>query len=180
MMDTPRKLLSLVGLLICLAFAGAAFAQTTDYHSLTTDPNPPPANQEFSAFFNFVTNPSSTGFWGELRPTHVIDGNVITFAFDTGCGWICPPGVPTYRAFPFMMPALPAGTYVVRFAESLYPPISPSSIIAEFTVDVGLGGGEVSRPLPLGGSASVLLGLLILMLGWKRLHARGNSRKVGA
>ena len=179
-MDTPRKLLSFIGLLICLGFAGAAFAQTPHNPSLTTDPNPPPANQEFSAFFNVETNPASAGFWGELRPGHVIDGNVITFGFDTGCGWPCSPGVPTYRAFPFTMPSLPAGTYVVRFAESLYPPISPSAIIAEFTVDVGLGGGAVSTPLPLGGYASVLFGLLILVLGWKRLYVRGDVRKVGA
>ncbi len=177
-MDTPRKMLSFFGLLICLGFAGAAFAQTTHPQSLTTDPNPAPANEEFSAFFNFVTNPGSAGFWGEQRPTYVVDGNVITFIFDTGCGWICATGVPTYRAFPFTMPALPAGTYVVRFAESLIPPISPSSIIAEFTVDVGLGGGVAATPLPLGGSASGVLGLLILMLGWKRLYSRGDFRKV--
>lgn len=179
-MNMPKTLFSAALFILCLGLAGVSFAQDTHAPSLTTDPSSAPANQEFAAFLNFETNPGSAGFWGEPRPTHVIDGNVITFAFDTGCGWICPPGVPTYRAFPFTMPALPAGTYVVRFAESLYPPIAPSSIIAEFTVDVGLGGGEVSTPLPLGGSASVLLGLLILMLGWKRLYARGDLRKVGA
>lgn len=169
-MNAQMKMFFAALFLVCLGLAGAATAQDTHIPTLATNPSRPPANQQFAATFYFVTNPASVGFWDQQHPTTVINGNVVTFGFDTGCGFLCPPGNPTYTAFPFTMPALPAGTYVVRFASD---PNSSSAVYGEFTLDVGLG-AVTPTALPIGGYASGILGLLILVLGWKYLRARDD------
>ena len=160
---------STVALLTCLGFSTSAIAERAPW--LSTTPNPPPADQDFPAVLHIMVNPMTQGFWGEQYPEKVVNGNVITYSFDTGCGFLCGGGEPTYKAFPFTMPALPAGTYIVRFA---LDPNETSNFLAEFTIDVGLG-GSTSTDLPIGGSASALLGLLILLLGWQHLRARGRD-----
>jgi len=163
------KVLAAAALLSCLGIAASAVAQGTPAPWLST-PRPAPADQEFGATLHLRINPAVQGFWGEQHPPSAINGNTITFLFDTGCGWLCPPGEPTSVAYPFTMPALPAGTYVVRFANDL---AVPSAVTAEFTLNVGLG-GITSTALPIGGGASVLLGLCILLLGWRHWRVNNN------
>lgn len=162
------RIFAVAALLSCLGIAASAMAQGTPAPWLST-PRPAPADQEFAATLHLRINPAVQGFWGEQHPPSAINGNTITFLFDTGCGWLCPPEEPISAAYPFTMPALPAGTYVVRFANDL---AVPSEVIAEFTLNVGLG-GITSTALPIGGGVSVLLGLCILLLGWR--HRRMNS-----
>ncbi len=170
-MNALLRLLFAAITLTCLGLGPSATAQGTPNPGLTTTPNPVPADREFAAIFHIMANPGRAGFWGEQYPRRVVNGTVITYSFDLGCGWICPPGEPTYTANPFTMPALPAGTYTVRFAQGLD---ASSTVLAEFTLNVGLG-GTVSTPLPVGGAASALLGLLILLLGWQRLRLRADA-----
>ena len=169
MMKGLVQFLSTAALLACLELGAPAFAQGNPSSSLTTMPHPAPADQEFAAILHIHVNPAAQAFWGEERPQNVINGNQITFLFDTGCGWLCPPYEPTAMAYPFTMPALPAGTYVIRFANALE---APSEVYAQFTLNVGLG-GITSTALPVGGTASAGLGLLIVLFGWKRLRMRG-------
>lgn len=158
--------------LVCLGLSTSAIAEQIPW--LSTTPNPPPADQEFPAVFHITTNPSTIGFWSE-RPWSVVNGNVVTILFDPGCGWLCGGGEDTYNAFPFTMPALPAGTYVVRFALGFE---SSSTVFAEFTINVGQGAGT-STALPISESAIALLGLLILLLGWQHLRGRrGDEDRV--
>ena len=176
LMNALMRLLFAAAILTCFGLGSSATAQGTPNPGLTTAPNPAPADREFAAIFHIMANPGRAGFWGEQYPRRVVNGNVITYSFDLGCGWLCPPGEPTYTANPFTMPALPAGTYMVRFAEGLD---ASSTVLAEFTLNVGLG-GVVSTPLPVDGAASALLCLLILLLGWHRLHARVDNNETVA
>jgi hypothetical protein len=156
--------------IVCVGISKMAIAEAIHNPWLSSTPNPPPANQEFPATLHYFGNPGMTGFWGEEHPLSVIDGNVITFMFDTGCGWICPPGNPQYNDFTFIMPALPEGRYTVRLADSLTP---GSSAMAQFEINIGQGGMSPTT-LPLGGYWNLSLAALLLALAL--LHPRARLR----
>lgn len=158
-----------------LILSTSAIAGTGPNSSLTTDPSPPPADQEFAAVFHTVANVAAAGFWGETHPPSQIDGNTITFQFDEGCGWTCQSAELQNRQFPFTMPALPAGDYVVRFAATFS---SPTVVYGEFNINVGNGGngGVVSTPLPIGGYWTVIFAVLIALMAGARLLATQRNR----
>ena len=172
-MNRIKTVLLCVVTLACVGVCGPVFAGSVPNPTLTTTPNPPPADQEFAATFYFSANPAASGFWGEAHPPSQINGNVITIAFDEGCGFLCPPGEPEYRAFPFTMPALPAGNYVVRFAAGLD---STSNVLAEFDINVGNG---VVGPVALhvGGTGSLLLAALMILLATAFLRPAHQNPK---
>ena len=107
--------------------------------TLTTTINPAPANQPFEAIFSIFTSPEATGF-GPSPQINVVD-DIIVIQFLAGCPQPCAP--PIYSAFPFTMPALPAGNYRVRFG--FYLP-SPPLQLAELPLTVGGGVTPVAVP----------------------------------
>jgi len=80
-----------------------------------------------------------------------ISANVITIPFDYGCGFLCPGADPAFKAFPFAMPALPEGNYVVRFIDDFSNPI------AQFDLAVVAANASVA-------STPALSPLLLMML----------------
>ncbi|MBX3725839.1 MAG: hypothetical protein KF823_07975 [Xanthomonadales bacterium] len=142
----------LLSTLMALAIPAGASAQTGGIPApaLTTEPSPPPAGLPFQAtFWRWSSVP--TGGFGGNAPTIVIDGTVVRIHFDPGCGFLCPPAS-VYRAWPFTMPALPAGTHTVIFGTS-------SADVAQFQLTVG--GGVPATPVPA--VASWSLALLVLL-----------------
>lgn len=134
-------------------WASLAIAQAQP-STFATSPSPALANQPFAATFSTTTNPTAVGIWG--NPQLQISGNTITIPFDYGCGFLCPGGGPAFKAFPFFMPALPAGAYVIRFVDASF-----SNLIAQFDlpiVDAPVASASVPALSPL------LLALLALIL----------------
>ena len=152
-----------------------AFAQPPYPAAFWTTPNPPSADQEFAATLRILVNPATAGFWNnENPPLHRIDGNIVEVVFDMGCGWLCPPGDHTFVNYPFTMPPLPAGPYVVRFVGSL---TSPSPVYAEFNITIGGGGPTPSTALPLGGKWNALLGGVLLLMACLWIRRRNDMRR---
>ncbi len=161
-----RSFLRLAGLFAAalVAWSGSAAAQDIPAPRLETTPHPAPADRAFDAVFRYYTSSGSVGFW--FPPNVQVSGNQITIPFDTGCGFLCPPGM-TYKSFPFRMPALPAGTYNVAFVAIDQP-------IAEFELAVVAGApAAVSVPGP-GMPAIVLLAALFCAVAM--IHRRSRLR----
>jgi hypothetical protein len=155
----------------CLGLSTVAFAGSNA--ALTTNPSPPPADQDFEAVFHVTTNVGASGFWGEAFPMTEMDGNAITIHFDEGCGFICQTNDQAPGHFPFMMRALPAGAYVVRF-------VSPENgLLGAFNINVGIGGGGGAAPasLPVGGYWNLLFAVLIALVAGTRLIVRQVKRE---
>lgn len=147
------------------SFSVAAHAQGISVPTLWTT-QPIPVGQEFDASFGFRTNVSALGFWGDGVPPIVIEGNTLRIAFDEGCGFICPTNDMAYQQFPFRLPALPAGSYVVR--------IEASTATSEFPIVV-VGGLPAPTALPVGGRATSLLGALLALAAIAALRRRNSS-----
>ncbi len=136
MTSAMRRLAMLLLAFACTALAAPMIASAqVPPPSLTTTINPPPANQPFEAFFHVFASPESDGFGPSAR-INVVD-NVIFIQFFGLCEEPCAP--PSYSAFPFTMPALPAGDYQVRF---YFPMTSPPIFYP--TLGLTVGGGFVT------------------------------------
>ena len=122
--------------------------------TLTTTINPPPANQPFEAVFNIFASPDSYGFGPE--PFIRVNGNSISIYFIAGCGQPCAPR--SYSAFPFTMPALPPGDYLVSF--SWFLP-SPPIIYAQLPLTVA---GGAATPVAVPSMSTRWLAALALLL----------------
>jgi hypothetical protein len=164
-----------IAVLLSLAvLTSSAFGQTTPPPSFSTTLNPPPANQEFAAVLRIWTNPATIGFWDGRPVASHVNGNVVDIQFDVGCGFLCPAGTLQYQNYPFTMPALPDGHYVLRFVAGFEP---NDPLYAQFDIAVGNGTLPLAS-LPVGGGWSVLLGgLLALLAGiWiRKLHRKRRT-----
>lgn len=100
-------------------------AQDSQDPALEIPYDPAPANQEFGAVFHVYTSIGSSGdiYVKSVGPTEVV------LSFNRGCGFLCP-GASEYRAFPFRMPALSPGQYIVNFGDSFG--------LFELSVDIGV------------------------------------------
>ena len=132
--------------------------------TLTTTINPPPANQPFEAAFSIFASPESIGF-GATPQINVV-GNIIVIQFLAGCSAPCAPR--SYTAFPFTMPALPAGNYRVRFG--FYLP-SPPLQLAELSLTVGGAATPVAVP-SMSTRWLAVLALLLVVVGTGLLQRR--------
>jgi hypothetical protein len=94
-----------------------------------------------------------------------VSGNTITVSFDFGCGFICPGEDYSYRDFTFPMPALPAGSYVVRV-------VSGSDTVGTFPLIVGGVAPPAAIAAPaLGLVSAAALAMLLLFAGLRRRNA---------
>lgn len=167
-MNRAHLILAFAFFLALAVPTGNAVGQATP-PSFSTNPSPPPPDQQFSAVLRIHVNPWTIGFWEELPLMSNINGNVVEILFDTGCGFLCPPFDPEYQDYPFTMPALPAGNYVVRFVGAFGQPDPP---YAQFDLAVG-NGAQTAASLPVGGAWSILLAALLALFSgaWiRRVH----------
>ena len=172
-MNAMKAFLSGLLLVASVGFSANLLADTGPNPYFTTEPSPPPVDQEFAAVLHIRANPGATGFWGEAHPQSRIDGNTITFLFDEGCGWICQFSDLQAREFPFTMPALSEGTYVVRFASDFS---MTAQVYGEFVINVGNGLASPA-PLPIGGQWDLMLAALLVLLAAARLLGTRSNRK---
>lgn len=128
--------------------------------TLTTTIHPAPANQPFEAVFHIFASPDAVAFG--TTPQISVNGNTIGIQFLSGCptGCALPP---SYSAFPFTMPALPAGEYQVTFG--FFTP-SPPLILARLGLTVGAGTNPVAVPSTSTPWLATLGLLLALVGGW--------------
>lgn len=177
MMKRARQLLAATVAFFAVWASTIAFAQSSLPASFWTTPNPPPADQEFAATLRILVNPGVWGIWpgeGQVPSNIQIDGNLIRIPFDIGCGFICPPSEPAYTNFPFVMPALPIGAYVIQFVDS---PTPPASVYAEFNITVGYGEVAPSTALPTGGEWNALLGGVLLLMACLWIRRQTDKRR---
>ncbi len=156
---------------LVLGLSSIAFAQTPIRNAtFRTTPSPPTANQPFDAVFGAVMHFDATGFYG-AHPQYRVLGDKIDILFDTSCLLICDPNVGSYTEYPLVMPALPAGSYTVRFAMGEFD--NPSEVLGAFPLVVG--GAAQPAQLPLGDSVAWLLSLLLIVAAILQTRRTGAS-----